>query len=1808
MRTRHLIVEAYLHVLAFAMFGMGAISLLGYLQIDQPTRHNVILLPDSAIMAMLMGGLILAATRQAMGALKLLAGLLFALCLYSLLHNQLAGGEDMGRSWLSGFLRMRSLLASIMLLATLGLCLSGGPPLARRGAQLSGGLIMLLAVLAQLADSLPALPPLSLGFKYGVTQVANLFTLCLGLAIILLGVRPRAERGLLDRRTLAVGLLASLLACSSWYLLSRQAIQSIDRDSQLLLAKVESASAQDLQQHLALLQRLAERWQSLGSLPPASFWQQEAHSYLRDFPNLELLAVLDRDLEPHWLEARTPEQADWLRQFLADGAQHAWLLQAQAAPRPQLSQTRQYAQGSARNALLASALRLPGQAPVLLVASLNIQAELTSLLSGELHGFAVQAHEGDSLLYDSGLPASHVAPPVSQRSMLLPHGQTWRLSAYGDDPQLLHADKYLASLTLLFGLVLSFFLLLSQRLAWLATQHAQQLQRANQHLEESLGLQLRTQALNQRIMQFTLDVLCSIDRRGCFHEISPSCEKLFGYPAHELLERPFIDLVLAEDRPRTREDIGASMQAHASYGFRNRCRHRDGRVLHILWSADWSEQEQTLFAVAHDITPLVKNEAYAETQREILSMISNDRPLAEILEALCLMVETLQPGALCSVLLLDASATHLHTGAAPSLPPAYSQAIDGISIGPTAGSCGSAAFNRQLVISEDIASDPLWQELRALALSHGLRACWSFPLLAHDGQGLGTFAIYYRHPHVPDDEQIQHLATAAQLAALGIARGAERRRLEESQQRFRSLFTCNPDPVFSCDLDGHFRSINAASLHLLGLGEDEILGQHFTSLIADSQHARIREHFAAVCGGTPQRFEVRLQARQQPAPTLDVSMLPIMVDAQIVGVFGIAKDVSEHQRMTSELHQALIRAQHLTRQLRGLSRAALVTGKLRDSQALIDYLAAQTRESVAAHQCSLHLCASGEAANLDGVSLSDKYADWRKRLPPAAGSAIYDLVCASNQPLLLSQAELQAHPRWPDFQLHGVSHPPLRGWLAVPLIDKHGANLGILQLSDKYHGEFDMADLALAQQFAQMAASVLEGNRLLNAVLAGEQRLKAQLEFTATVTDSMVEGLLAVNTQGQLSFINPAAQALVSASEQALLGRPLEQLLPINPSAWQLPDPSGDGDGERGEFCLLDGSPRTLLYEAHPMFAGASHSGWVIALRDISAQRRADQAQRERDRLFNLSLEMLCMIDLQGHFIQVNPAFAQTLHYPAEALIGQSYSQLIHQEDLAQIEAAIRQLQDGAPIKDLQIRAWDAEAHLHWLQFSAALGEDRLVYCAARDITEQRASAEQIQQSNLLLSMAGSSAKLGGWALELPEKRLIWSAEVCNLLDYPAGRVPALEEGFALYPSAARPLIQQAVRACAEDGTGFDLELPIHTRNGRLIDARITAQPVRDPRAGITRMIGAIQDISEHKQALREAQRLGERLRATLESISDAFYTLDSAWHFTYVNPAAERLLQAQAGDLLGRDLWSAFPGSYTSEIGQRYRQALESDQASHFESFYEPLERWFELHVYPSEEGLAVYFQDISERRQTQQELQATLLELERSNQELQEFAFVASHDLQEPLRKIQAFSERLANHAPELDAEGRDYLQRMTSAAARMQALIIDLLNYSRVNSRGQPLQRQDLNQLLGEVLVDMETVLEQTQAKVEYPPLPAVLGDASQLRQVLQNLLSNALKFQAPGNPPLIRLSVEQQDSGGWTLCIADNGIGFEEKYLDRIFTPFQRLHGREAYPGTGIGLAIVKKIVERHGARIDASSQVGQGSTFRISFPALAKEPE
>ncbi|MGV6393347.1 putative bifunctional diguanylate cyclase/phosphodiesterase [Pseudomonas caspiana] len=290
-----------------------------------------------------------------------------------------------------------------------------------------------------------------------------------------------------------------------------------------------------------------------------------------------------------------------------------------------------------------------------------------------------------------------------------------------------------------------------------------------------------------------------------------------------------------------------------------------------------------------------------ESQRDILGMIASDQHLDEILCAICQMQNAQSPGTFCSILLTDAEGKHLLSGAAPGLPAKYSEAIHGMAIGPREGTCGTAAFRREMVVTEDIAKDPNWERFRSLALGHNLHSCWSLPLLSHEGSVLGTFALYQNRTHTPDELQIQQLACAAQLAVIAIRRERDGQRLEESEQRFRSLFTYNPNPVFALDLVGNIQSVNPAGLKLKPQTATQFIGHHFSLLVAEEDLSRVSQHFSAARAGAPQRFEAQLRDENEKLLTMDISNLPIMVNGEIVGVFGIARDISDQKHFERQL-------------------------------------------------------------------------------------------------------------------------------------------------------------------------------------------------------------------------------------------------------------------------------------------------------------------------------------------------------------------------------------------------------------------------------------------------------------------------------------------------------------------------------------------------------------------------------------------------------------------------------------------------------------------------------------------------------------------------------------------------------------------------------------------------------------------------------------------------------------------------------------------------------------------------------------------
>ena len=242
-----------------------------------------------------------------------------------------------------------------------------------------------------------------------------------------------------------------------------------------------------------------------------------------------------------------------------------------------------------------------------------------------------------------------------------------------------------------------------------------------------------------------------------------------------------------------------------------------------------------------------------------------------------------------------------------------------------------------------------------------------------------------------------------------------------------------------------------------------------------------------------------------------------------------------------------------------------------------------------------------------------------------------------------------------------------------------------------------------------------------------------------------------------------------------------------------------------------------------------------------------------------------------------------------------------------------------------------------------------------------------------------------------------------------------------------------------------------------------------------------------------------------------------------------------------------------------------------------------------------------VIERTRAADVLHAQARDLRRSNEELQQFAYVASHDLQEPLRMVASYTQLLAKrYGEKLDADAGEFISYAVDGAQRMQALINDLLAYSRVGTRGKPFAPSDCNQVLKLAQLNLKVSIEESDATLSARPLPTVLADSGQLVQLFQNLIANAIKFRREDVPPVIRISAERA-AGGWQFAVRDNGIGIDPQHWERIFVIFQRLHTRDKYSGTGIGLAVCRKIVERHGGRLWVESTPGEGSSFLFTLP-------
>lgn len=383
-------------------------------------------------------------------------------------------------------------------------------------------------------------------------------------------------------------------------------------------------------------------------------------------------------------------------------------------------------------------------------------------------------------------------------------------------------------------------------------------------------------------------------------------------------------------------------------------------------------------------------------------------------------------------------------------------------------------------------------------------------------------------------------------------------------------------------------------------------------------------------------------------------------------------------------------------------------------------------------------------------------------------------------------------------------------------------------------------------------------------------------------------------------------------------------------------------------------------------------------------------------------------------------------------------------------------------------------------------------------------------------------------------------------------------------------------------------------------------------------------DIHDRYEANLRVQEQAELLQRVVDQSPSGMMLLEAVrddsksivdFKYLITNELNAKMTGYTVAQMTGELISTLFPNYQTLDLFSTLVHVVETSETVENTFVYDRygVKGTFDGYYIKQGDGVLFTFINVTRLAEQQQQLTQMNRELLHSNESLQQFAYIASHDLQEPLRKVQSFSKMLGEqYADQLEGNGLDMLGRVQSSARRMSELIRDLLNYARLTTAKEPSAAVDLNAIISEALTDLDVRIQETQPTIQIDSLPTVHGRAVQLRQLFQNLLGNSLKFQPPGQQPMIAVTCQVASPEAlppdlpprrtyWQIDVRDNGIGFHQQYTDRIFEVFQRLHGKNKYAGTGVGLAVCRRVTETHGGTICATSQIGNGATFSIFLP-------
>lgn len=725
-----------------------------------------------------------------------------------------------------------------------------------------------------------------------------------------------------------------------------------------------------------------------------------------------------------------------------------------------------------------------------------------------------------------------------------------------------------------------------------------------------------------------------------------------------------------------------------------------------------------------------------------------------------------------------------------------------------------------------------------------------------------------------------------------------------------------------------------------------------------------------------------------------------------------------------------------------------------------------------------------------------------------------------------------------------------------------------------------------------------------------EEKLRQASLYARSLLEASLDPLVTISAQGKITDVNQATEQVTGCTRAELIGSDFSDYFT---------DPKKARAGYKEVFtkgsvidyplaiCHKSGRVTEVLYNASLYKNEAGEiQGVFAAARDVTERNQAEAKLRSASlyarSLIEASLDPLVTISADGKITDVNDATERVTGYSRQQLIGSDFSDYFTEPEEAR--RGYRQVFTEGLVRDYPLAIRHKDGKITDVLYNASLykneqGHVQGVFAAARDVTEQKKVEEKLRSASMYTRSLLEASLDPLVTISADGKITDVNKATEDVTGY--SRNQLIGSDFSDYftePEKARDGYKQVFT----EGLVKDYPLAIRHRNGKITDVLYNASIYRNDQGDIQGVFAAARDITERKRA-------EERYQTLFNSIDEGFCIIEMVfdanlkpldYRFVEINESFER--QTGLHNAKGK-LMRSFAPNHEQYWFETYGKVALTEEPVRVTNEAKALNRWYDVYAFPVGEEkprrVGILFNDITQRKLIEKELNQTLEKLKQSNGELEQFAYVASHDLQEPLRMIASYVQLLERrYKGKLDADADEFIGYAVDGANRMRSLIDDLLTYSRVSRLGRPFEATDLQLTLDIVLQNLHTSITDNKAKVTHDKLPTLSADSGQMVQLFQNLIGNAIKFHGE-EAPHVHISVEEQDAG-YMFAVKDNGIGIDPQYFDRLFKIFQRLHTKQEYPGSGIGLVICKKIVERHGGRIWLESQVGKGSTVYFTL--------